>query len=68
MRPRNVFHQINSTNCLHRLSATNIASDEGKNMRFDVWKDIVAVLSKVDERVPGIVGSRSRAMRRVDRN
>jgi hypothetical protein len=41
------------------MSATNITSEEGRKMRAAVWKDIVGVLSKADENVAGIVGSRS---------
>ena len=50
---------MSSTNVQHRASATNISSELGNNLRFDVWKDIVAVLGKVDENIAGIVGLRS---------
>ena len=42
-----------------RVSATNMTSEGGRKLRAAVWKDIVAVLSKVDESIAEIVGSRS---------
>lgn len=51
--------QMSFANARHRASATNISSKVGNNLRFDVWKDIVAVLSKVDENVAEIAGLRS---------
>jgi hypothetical protein len=50
---------MSSADGRHRVSAKNFTGLEGKNMQFDVWKDIIAALSKVDENVAGIVGSRS---------
>lgn len=45
--------QANDSN---RASATNITSEKGRKLRAAVWKDIVAVLSNVDESVAEIVG------------